>query len=103
MDHKRGDTFDFSGQAQILDASGNTVDLTGWSIASAIKTVGRTTVTNLNAVWLDDSAGLLRIYATDTSGWALGAAILDVQFTSPSGDIVSTKTVTINIIEDVTP
>ena len=103
MEHKRGDTFDFSGQAQILDAEGASVDLTGWSIACGIKFAGQTKATSLNAAWLDDATGLLRIYATETDTWRVGLATLDVQFTSPASEVVSTKTVTINIIEDVTP
>ena len=101
--HKRGDTFDRSG-ALTMTVNGTPVtNLTGWTGTCQISTGYGSVITTLTFAWLDASQSLARVYApAGTNSWPVGAAVMDIQLTSPSGVIVSTDTSQIEIVEGVT-
>ena len=100
--HKRGDTFDVSGQIDVTLQGSPVLDLTGWTGASQIRTTSGALIADLTFSWLNPAQRLMRLRATNSSGWMLGTHEIDVQLTSPAGDVVSTSTATIEIVRDVT-
>lgn len=102
MQFKQGDTFDYSGPVEVLDDDDQPVDLTGWSVASTVIFPDQKKSYPLTTVWLAGAFTHIRITAGDTSLWPVATAEIDVQFTSPSGHIVSTETVQFKVICDVT-
>ncbi len=102
MKFKQGDTFDYSGDVSMTDAAGDAVDLTGWTVASKIHFPDAGETVSLTAEFTGGGYTNVRVYATDTSDWPLGPADMDIQFTSTSDVVVSTETLRIEIVEDVT-
>lgn len=109
--HKRGDTFDYSDQLAMTVDGVAVTDFTGMTGASQLRHAGGglstvapgTLVADLVFTWLDAAQGLYRVNcATPTDTWPLGTLRHDVQLTLPSGDVVSTATELINVVEDVT-
>lgn len=92
--HKRGDTFHYV--AQLPD----NVDLTGAAVKCQIRTSAGAPIDDIGVEIKQDKTLVLRKQAT--AHWPMGAAALDVQFTLSNGDIVSTNTVTVRIVRDVT-
>lgn len=98
---KQGDTLDLSGFAQLDD--GGVAILTGWSGAAQVRDMSGVLIEALTFEWLDASQGLMRIYSVnDTTAWPVGRAQFDVQFTTGTGEVVSTPTVYLTIEGDVT-
>lgn len=107
--HKRGDTLDWDMQA--VDVSGNPIDITGMSISCKVK--AGDFEDNLDATITDAEAGIFNLYrsASLTELWpisvkAIGAKLpermfSDVEFTL-SGDVTSTETFEILVVEDIT-
>ena len=80
---KQGETLQFD--AAVTNADGP-VDLTGWTIASQVRTpkyalVGDVTVTKLDQT---THTGQYRLLA-DTSAWATGAQLWDIAYAYPDG------------------
>jgi hypothetical protein len=100
--HKRGDTLDLSGQVTVTDGGQPVTDLTGWTGRSELRRPDGMLIASLTFTWIDPMQRLVRLRATDTGRWALGAAEMDLQFTSPSGDVISTPTQQIEIVREVT-
>jgi hypothetical protein len=102
--HKKGDTWSLTAQADVRDlATGNKADLTGWTIASQLRAADSgTLITTFACTLVDPVAQTFTHIAASTAAWPEGLAVLDVQFTSPNGQTVSTDTVTIRIVPDVT-
>lgn len=100
--HKRGDTWDFSGP--LLDAAGEPWNLTGWAVASQLRTPAGALIQGFTCTVLDAPNGVIRVQAsaTDTAAWPIGRALTDVQLTSPDGAVVSTTTVAFDVVTDVT-
>lgn len=101
-EHKRGDTFDRSGQVDLSEGGTPVIDMTGWTGRSQIRTSGGQLIAELDFSWLDASQRKMRLRKADTGTWPIGRAEIDIQFTSPAGDVVSTRTATIEIVKDVT-
>lgn len=99
MNFKQGDTFDYTGPAVVNDAAGDPVDLTGWAVASHVLFPDSNKTVELTATWVGTS---VRLVCSDTEDWPLGAADIDVEFTSPSDEVVSTETVRFQIVKDIT-
>ena len=101
--HKRGDTFDYSDQfAMTIDGVAVT-DFTGMTGASQLRTAAGALVTELVFTWLDVLQGLYRVrHNGATDAWPLGVLRHDVQLTTASGDVVSTATELVQLVEDVT-
>lgn len=109
--HKQGDSWSTVGQATIKDlTTGELVDLTDWQIASELRTPGGELIAAFDCAYTGtttDPATQVQTQtfthiATTTSNWPVGLAELDVQFTSPSGQVVSTDTQVIKVLRDVT-
>ncbi len=103
MQHKRGDTFSFSGTVRATVNGTENTDFAGWAASSQLRQPNKTLVTDLDVTWLDQSTGLIKLEHTgSTQDWPLGDVQMDIQFTSGSGEIVSTETVTFENVDDVT-
>lgn len=98
----RGSTFDLSGVVTALDTGVAMADLTGWLVQSQIRTKAGVLVEELIAEWLNPAQRLVRVRATSTADWPLGAVGMDLMFTSPSGVIVHTRASVFEIVETVT-
>jgi hypothetical protein len=101
--HKRGDTFRRSGALTVTDYGTTVTDMTGWTGRSHIRDGAGNLIASLTFSWLDASQRLCELHApAGTTGWPVGRASLDIELTTPAGEIVSTATQFINIIADVT-
>lgn len=100
---KSGDTFDYSGKISVKRPDGTLIeDFTGWTGISQVRDLDGGLIETLTFVWVDITTGLMRIHADRTADpWPPGQAKVDIQFTSPAGDHVSTQTEMIQIGEDV--
>jgi hypothetical protein len=100
-DHKRGDTF---AKMLGLPASIDAGYFVGWDVAGQIRTPQGRLIADVVVTWLDEpDRKTLQLYVEDTKTWRLGTHELDVQFTRISdGFVVSTATIPINVIRDVT-
>ena len=101
--HKRGDTFDRSGQVTVMQNGVRLLDLTGWTGASQVRDKHGQLLSQLSFEWLDASQSLVRLSSVgSTEDWVVGDAKMDIQLTSSTGIIVSTATATIGVVEDIT-
>ena len=101
--HKRGDTFDYSDQFALTVDGVAVTDFTGMTGASQLRTIEGALVSDLVFTWLDATQGLYRVrHNGSTSAWVPGLLRHDVQLTLASGDVVSTATELIRLVEDVT-
>ena len=103
--HKKGDTWSLTATADVRElATGSKADLTGWTSASQLRAADSgTLITSFACTLADPVAQTFTHIATGgTATWPEGLAVLDVQFTSPGGQTVSTDTQTIRIVPDVT-
>jgi hypothetical protein len=104
VEHKQGDTFDLSGTIDVTLLDQPVLDLTGWTGRSQIRTPKGELVAELVFTWLDASQRLVRLSkpATQTLTWTLGNVLIDIELTSPTGDVVSTPTASLTIVRDNT-
>lgn len=103
--HRRGDTFDRSGHVAISQDGVPVTDLTGWTGRCQIRTADGRLVAEPVFEWLDAQQSLCRVYVpngTGTAAWPIGPALMDIQFTSPSGDVISTEAAPLQIVKDIT-
>lgn len=101
--HKRGDTFD----RLLLIPAATFADgyFLLWNVASQLRTARGKLIATLTATWADPAADTrtLRLFAENTELWPLGALEPDAQFTRQSDDFVlSTETLTVQVLKDVT-
>jgi hypothetical protein len=102
MEHKRGDTFDYSVTIPPTYPDGY---FAGWAVACQIRDPRTgTLVADIAASWVDPATTRdLRLLKVDTSEWPLALLETDVQFTSPmDGYRMSTTTAQVSIVRDVT-
>lgn len=96
---KVGDTFKLPCK---LTKDGADVDLTGWLVKSQLRYVN-TLISELTYVVIDALQGLYSLEELgSTQLWPVGVYTCDIEYTDPTGLIVSTETFTINFIADVT-
>jgi len=97
---KRGDTFKVDGQH--TDIAGNPLSLTGSTVASAMQ-LGAVRVVLLVTV-IDAAQGTFTLgrTAAQTADLSVGLWLSDVEFTNGSGEVVSTDTFIVSIVEDIT-
>lgn len=101
--HKRGDTFSYAGKCQLKDADGNDIDMSTIQIDSQMRQPnGRKVVDFVVTKFADVGVWYLRLSADDTWKWPLGVCNVDVQFTFIAGQIASTTTAAIEVVEDIT-
>lgn len=103
MRFNRGDTFDFAGPVTVKQNGVVIDDLTGWSARSQVRTGAGDLLAELVVEWLTRNPASIRVTcAESTQLWPGGDGKIDVEFTTPSGAIVSTKTQTFGIDIDTT-
>lgn len=103
MQFIRGDTFEFSGPVTATINGVVTDDFTGYSARSQIRTETGVLLAELTATFLDYQPAILHLISEDpTTGWTVGKAMIDVQFLTPTGKVVSTRKALITILQDVT-
>lgn len=99
INHKQGDTLDW---VITLTDTGTAVDINTWSIRAQIR-ASDTLIATLTVTVVDAANGLFRLSATaaQTDSWAAGSHSCDVEFTDGSGNVFSTETFVVNILEDI--
>ena len=98
---KQGDTFDYLTNIPATFADGYFV---GWQVNAQIRAAtSGTLIASLDVPWVvPATTRTLRLYKLGTSGWPVGQAEFDIQFTRPDGYVMSTRTVSLTIVKDVT-
>lgn len=100
---KRGDSF--SNEVQLVDDDGSTpIPITGWTVASQMRTRGGVLVHAFAVDMTDADEGIVILTATpaETATWPLGIILLDVEFIEPGGFKRSTENVAYEVIRDNT-
>lgn len=103
--HKRGDTFS---RTCTYKRDGVAYNLTGTTIAATIKDSSGATIDMLTATLLTQSGATLgqftltKAYAA-TASWAIGTHQFDIQYTFPDATRISSGTVALQVVEDITP
>lgn len=100
--HKRGDTFIFGVYVKATVNGAIQTDLTGWTGSSQIRQMNGAKIADLTFSWDDASVAAGRLYYASTAAWPVGDAVIDIQMTTPAGEIISSETIHIEIQEDVT-
>lgn len=99
---KRGDSF----KPSMTVSNGNVPqNITGWTIASQIRDKDDVLVAALEVFDRHDTLGIYNLRPTvdyPETGWPVGTAYWDIQYTDTNGTIVSTQTITLRIERDVT-
>jgi hypothetical protein len=100
--HKRGDTFNLECNAE--DQYGDAVSIADFTITSQIRSADDALLQALTVTKTEEAAGLftLSATATQTEAWAPGNYDCDIEFTNTDGAVVSTETMTIVILKDIT-
>jgi len=105
MQHKRGDSFDLL--ANIPSSLGDGY-FVGWVVSAQIRTLQYDKfIAALDCEWVDnDTTRILRVRKLKTDDWAVGPAVMDIQFTDTRKTppyVISTSNVAVDIVRDVTP
>lgn len=97
---KRGDTFVLDG---VLSEGGTPTDMTGWTVRSQVR-YGVSLLAELQVDYLDRAAGRYRLTALPsvTAQWPVNKLQADVEYTTSSGQVVSTETFEVDCLADVT-
>lgn len=100
LNFKRGDTFIVQGAVTVSDLAQS---LSGWTIASQVRN-GSALLTSLTVTWVNQANGTYQLSAAPaaTVNWPIKLLSCDIQYTSPSGQVISTDTFGINCQADVT-
>jgi hypothetical protein len=100
LDFKRGDTFLLTGEGTVADVA---EDMTGWTVASQVRN-GSTLLHNLTLTWVDRPNGKYQLSCppVNTATWPAKLLVCDIQYTTDTGQVISTETFGINCIADVT-
>jgi hypothetical protein len=101
LEIKRGDTLDWQCTCTV---DGVAVNLAGWGVACSLRGPGGGVVHEFVPVVTDASAGRFSLCATPshTAAWPVGTLVGDIQYTDPSGRVMSTRTFRLSCLEDVT-
>lgn len=97
---KRGDTFVLDGA---VSEAGTPIDLTNWTIRAQVR-MGTQLLAELDIVYVDRAAGAYRILAAPavTSTWPVNKLQADVEYTTATGQVISTETFEVDCQMDVT-
>ena len=105
IQRKRGDAFELECTES---ADGVPVNLTGYTVASQIRTLAGDELVDTATITLADqgtSPGVFTLYVAKerTRLWEPGRNLaFDVEFTPPNGKSWSSATVTIDVVKDIT-
>lgn len=100
--HKRGDTLDLLAAIPDIYQDGHFV---GWTVTAQVRTDKYDyLLADITCTWADPAlTRILHLTTNDTTGWDIGPAEMDIQFTRDSdGYTVSSSTIYFAIVEDVT-
>lgn len=97
--HKQGDTLEW---VITLTEGGVVADITDWSIRAHIRQ-NDTLISALTVTLTDSSNGVFVLSATaaQTDTWSAGTHSCDIEFTDSSGEVFSTETFSVTILEDI--
>lgn len=99
--HKAGDSF-----TRLLAIPPEFADgyFVGWTVKSQVRTEAGELVSECACSWLDAvTTRNLKIRVANTTAWAPGRLLVDVQFTrTADSEVMSTTTATIHVVKDVT-
>lgn len=95
---KRGDSFWLTLQVAI---AGAIQDLSNWTILSQVRQPDGKLVETLAANIVDGPNGKFSVASLGTGQWPVGLLDWDIQYTTDAGQIISTDTIQLNVIKDV--
>lgn len=97
--HKQGDTLEW---VITLTESGAVADITDWTIRAHIRQ-NDTLISALTVTMTDTPNGVFVLSATaaQTDTWSAGSHSCDIEFTDSSGEVFSTETFGVTILEDI--
>jgi len=92
---KRGDTL------QLACSCDN--NITGWSILAQVRDTNQKLISPLTVnISQSSPTGVFTLTPTvATSSWPIGTLYMDIQYTTASGQVVSTETVGIEVVRDI--
>ncbi len=99
LEFKRGDTF--SPLISVTEDNNEPVNITNWTILSQVRDRQDTLVSALTVSNRNNSAGTFNLSAASTSTWPVGELYWDIEYTNASGVKVSTETVLIKCLKDI--
>ena len=99
--HKRGDTFIFHGVVR-ESRNGPAMNITDWTITSMIRASTETLIAEADVTTTDGAAGEYTVRVDDTTGWPVDYLLWDVEHIDGGGVKISTDTVLIRVVKDVT-
>ncbi|MEN6629425.1 MAG: hypothetical protein ABFC42_07260 [Sulfuricella sp.] len=103
MKIRRGDTWDFVGQAQLKEFNGALADLSACSIKSEVRACpSGKLLAKATCEWIDASAQTFSHKIDDTSHWPIGAAMLDIVIVNSDGREISSDVALIDVVGRVT-
>ncbi len=95
---KRGDTFLVQGT---VSQDSVAQDISGWAVRSQVRD-GSTLVSELVVAITSAADGTYTLTKSDTTAWPVKTLSCDIQYTTASGQIVSTETFQIVVQADIT-
>lgn len=98
--HKRGDGFNLSLQLPDNFADGY---FSGWNLSAQVRTAADALVGSLQCAWADGATTrVIRLTQSDTESWPIAPLYADVQLSKTGELTLSTATITIYCVKDVT-
>lgn len=97
---KRGDSFEVD--CVYKDADGTPLDLDGITITSQFRMKDVLISDAEITIGSPTTSGAFRVVVADTDEWPVGALAWDIEYLLAGGSIISTETVLINVLRDVT-
>lgn len=98
---KRGDTFRFS--ATVTDTAGTAIDITGWTIRAQVRTDSMALIDEAVITVTNAAGGEYQLTVADTTAWVPRETYaMDIQYIDSGGVKVSTETLYVSVLEDVT-
>ena len=99
---KRGDTLHWTAELRDDDAAPPT-SLTGWQIRAQVRTRHADLLAHLGITIAPDQLSYtLDATPAVTATWPPGLQRLDIEYTDPAGRVVSTETISLRVLEDIT-
>ena len=98
---KPGDTLFL--ECTVTEDDGTTpLNLTGWTIASQVRTKRSVLLADLTVDLHTPASGQFSLRTDATTTWPTGMAEMDISYTDAGGRVMSTETLTIRVEHDVT-
>lgn len=100
IEHKKGDTFEVT--CTYENDAGAPVSLDGITITSQLRTPAGALVADCTATVTSVPNGTFTLLVADTSSWPVAKLEFDVQYALTGGRIISSETVNVHVVKDVT-